>query len=81
MFVFVSRHLDEFILPACSIGYRLPFQAYPPYCDLQNNRSALKHPEFANLELLNNDDVSPVGKTARLFALILCQLRKEKSLI
>ena len=51
----------EFVLSTIAEGYRLPFQAlYPPRCDLKNNRSALKHPEFVNqaiLELLNNNSI------------------------
>ena len=41
-------------------GYRLPFQAYPSHCFLNNNRSALNNTDFvkeAILEFLHNNCV------------------------
>ena len=36
----------EFVLSMIETGYRLPFVQYPPRCNLRNNLSALKHPDF-----------------------------------
>ena len=48
---------SDFVLDIIRRGYRLPFAEYPLQCFLKNNRSALPHPDFvavAIIELLSN---------------------------
>ena len=39
-------HAEDFTLDLMKNGYKLPMTTIPPFCFSNNNKSALKHPEF-----------------------------------